>query len=138
MKTRNLSILASLLLGVTMFGGNSSQAAPLAGGITNALPQVATENVVEKVRHRRRGRRRFRRRGRSNRTRNLLLGLGAAAIVGGAIANSNRNNRNAPSYRARPEPWSDAWYDYCFRRYRSFNPETGYFKSYSGRYIFCR
>lgn len=44
----------------------------------------------------------------------------------------------APAYYARPAPWSPAWYDYCFARYRSFNPRTGTFTAYSGRQIFCR
>lgn len=38
----------------------------------------------------------------------------------------------------RPAPWSPAWYQYCSSRYRSFDPRTGYFRSYSGRYVFCQ
>ncbi len=38
----------------------------------------------------------------------------------------------------RPAPWSPAWYNYCSRKYRSFNPNTGYFLSYSGQYRFCQ
>ncbi len=36
------------------------------------------------------------------------------------------------------EPWSDEWYDYCEAKYRSFNPQTGEFLSYSGEYKMCR
>ena len=25
----------------------------------------------------------------------------------------------------RPTPWTQAWYDYCARRWPSFNPRTG-------------
>lgn len=39
---------------------------------------------------------------------------------------------------ARPAPWTGAWYDYCSARYRSFNPHTGYFVTYSGHRRFCR
>lgn len=38
----------------------------------------------------------------------------------------------------RPEPWTAAWYSYCSERYRSFNPRTGTFISYSGEAIFCQ
>ena len=40
--------------------------------------------------------------------------------------------------RTRPQPWTSAWYSYCSNRYRSFNPNTGYFLAYSGQYRFCR
>lgn len=35
-------------------------------------------------------------------------------------------------------PWSPEWYDYCSRRYRSFNPNTGYFVANGGNRVFCR
>ncbi|WP_248304474.1 BA14K family protein [Breoghania sp. L-A4] len=38
----------------------------------------------------------------------------------------------------RPRPWTPAWYDYCRAKYRSFNPRTGYYLAYSGRYRMCR
>ncbi len=38
----------------------------------------------------------------------------------------------------RPEPWTDAWYDYCASKYRSFNPETGRYRTYSGKYRLCQ
>lgn len=43
----------------------------------------------------------------------------------------------APVYGS-PEPWTDAWYDYCHAKYRSFNPNTGMFLAYSGEYTLCR
>lgn len=50
---------------------------------------------------------------------------------------ANSRQRAAP-VRGSFEPWSPAWYDYCRSRYRSFNPRTGYFTTYSGRQKFCR
>lgn len=44
----------------------------------------------------------------------------------------------APVVVYRPAPWSPGWYEYCSNRYRSFNPNTGYFLAYSGQYQFCR
>ena len=44
----------------------------------------------------------------------------------------------APRYRYRPAAWTPEWYAYCSRKYRSFNPDTGYFRTYSGNYKFCR
>lgn len=85
--------------------------------------------------------------------RGAAIGGGAGA-VGGAIHESHawqsaynhayRRCMNA-SYRApvraghrRPKPWTAEWYDYCAAKYRSFNPETGRYRTYSGKYRRCR
>ncbi len=74
----------------------------------------------------------------------------AGAVIGlatGAIVASQAQRRYAPPppayypapvYYAHPEPWSPAWYRYCSSKYRSFNPNTGYFTTYSGYQKFCR
>lgn len=36
------------------------------------------------------------------------------------------------------EPWSKAWYVYCSRKFKSFDPETGTFTGYDGVKKFCR
>ncbi|WP_208984881.1 BA14K family protein [Stappia sp. TSB10GB4] len=66
-----------------------------------------------------------------------VFGLAAGAILGQALV--------APQYVAPPRavrgayaPWTPQWYAYCTRKYRSFNPNTGYYLAYSGRYRFCR
>jgi hypothetical protein len=41
-------------------------------------------------------------------------------------------------YASRPEPWTAEWYAYCDGRYRSFDPNTGYFLGYDGEYHFCQ
>lgn len=46
--------------------------------------------------------------------------------------------RRYVAYRGRPAPYSRAWYDYCTRKYRSFNPATGTFQPYHGRRRLCR
>lgn len=46
--------------------------------------------------------------------------------------------RHARRAHARPKPWSLAWYGYCRNKYRSFNPQTGRYLAYSGRYRMCR
>lgn len=67
-------------------------------------------------------------------------GLGVGLVTGAAIG---------AAYAAPPavvvdtqtgwlEPWTSAWYESCSARYRSFNPNTGYYVAYSGRRIFCR
>jgi hypothetical protein len=79
---------------------------------------------------------------------------GGVGAVGGAANQSQRwqslyhysyndcmahaANPPAPVYMGSPEPWTEAWYDYCHAKYRSFNPRTGEFLSYSGEYKFCR
>lgn len=64
-----------------------------------------------------------------------IIGLGAGAIIGNSLS---RPQRVAPRAGGRYEPWTRDWYRYCSRKYRSFNPKTGYFVTYSGQYRFCR
>jgi BA14K-like protein len=71
-----------------------------------------------------------------------LVGFGIGALVGSALV--------APRYAGPPPPpvygpvaygppaWSPAWYNYCAQRYRSFNPQTGYFIGADGQPYFCR
>jgi len=79
----------------------------------------------------------------------IASGLAAGALIGSAL--SQPRYHAAPRYYApprvyypapvvtyRPAPWSPAWYRYCRSKYRSFNPNTGYFLAYSGKYRFCR
>lgn len=35
-------------------------------------------------------------------------------------------------------PWTPEWYQFCTGRYRSFNPQTGYYMGYDGNPHFCR
>lgn len=52
--------------------------------------------------------------------------------------------RPAPAYRREvvvqygPEPWTREWYSYCTTKYRSFDPQTGYYVTYSGTTQLCR
>ncbi|WP_244327915.1 BA14K family protein [Roseibium sp. RKSG952] len=78
-------------------------------------------------------------------------GFAAGAIVGSALAAPRYaapppryNYAPPPRYVApapvyyRPQPWTPAWYQYCSGKYRSFNPNTGYYLAYSGNYRFCQ
>ena len=65
-----------------------------------------------------------------------FIGLAAGAIIGSAMANPYPHG--GAYYYGPPAPWSPAWYSYCSSRYQSFNPNTGYFFGYDGRYHFCR
>jgi len=83
-----------------------------------------------------------------------IIGLGAAAI----IANSRHHSyyhygygyrpyyygpppyvayAPPPVYRYAPAPWSPAWYSYCSRKYRSFDPASGTFQPYRGPRRLC-
>jgi hypothetical protein len=83
-----------------------------------------------------------------------IIGLAGAAILFGALSNSNppvREYRVAPNpyppapargpnvitYESSLEPWSPGWYRWCDARYRSFNPQTGTFRGYDGLDHFC-
>ena len=81
----------------------------------------------------------------ASKTGNFLLGLAAGvattAIIASAIHHHKkrkwrRRYRRTQYYR--PRPWTPEWYDYCMSKYRSFDPETGYYRTYSGRLKFCR
>ncbi len=76
----------------------------------------------------------------ASKTGNFLLGLAAGVATTAVVASAIHANKKHRRYRRayRPRPWTPEWYDYCAARYRSFNPETGYYRTYSGRYRFCR
>jgi hypothetical protein len=42
-----------------------------------------------------------------------------------------------PSRYASYQPWTREWYNYCSRRYRTFNARTGTFRGNDGRNHFC-
>ncbi|MCP5081952.1 MAG: BA14K family protein [Alphaproteobacteria bacterium] len=58
--------------------------------------------------------------------------------MAGYTAEPARVYRERPTYDVAPEPWTDEWYDYCRAKFRSFNPNTGRYKTYSGQYRLCR
>lgn len=73
-----------------------------------------------------------------------IIGLGAAAIIGGVIANSHNNPRVIYQQPSAPhnagggyQPWSQSWMRYCSNKYRSFNASTGTYRGYDGRDHFC-
>ncbi len=70
-------------------------------------------------------------------------GFVAGAIIGSALTQPRYYEPAphyvpAPVYYGRPAPWTPEWYRYCASKYRSFDPSTGYFRTYSGRAKFCR
>jgi len=67
-----------------------------------------------------------------------LAGAATVAVLSSAARANRRHYRRRRVYYGHPRPWTAAWYDYCSARYRSFNPNTGYYRTYSGRYRFCR
>jgi hypothetical protein len=95
----------------------------------------------------------YRRRDRNDALVGGAIGLATGMIIGGAIASQPRyDDRRVyvePDYYPEPErrvyrrpvasyePWTQSWYDYCSRRYRSFNPDSGTFVGYDGREHFC-
>ncbi|HLC09061.1 MAG TPA: BA14K family protein [Methyloceanibacter sp.] len=72
-----------------------------------------------------------------------LIGFGVGAIVGSAL--TPRTVYVAPpppppvyyGVGYGPPAWTPAWYSYCAARHPSFNAQTGYFYTYSGRAAFC-
>ncbi|MGE3149957.1 MAG: BA14K family protein [Pseudorhodoplanes sp.] len=54
-----------------------------------------------------------------------IIGLAAGAIIAGATA-------------PQPAPGGQAWIDYCFSKYRSFDPASGTYLGYDGLRHYCR
>jgi len=82
--------------------------------------------------------------------RGAIIG-GGVGIVGGLARGSSEwqraydyayaecmDRRARPAAIRRPAPWSDAWYEYCTAKFRSFNPDTGKYRTYGGEYRMCR
>ncbi|QIG50816.1 BA14K family protein [Nordella sp. HKS 07] len=74
-----------------------------------------------------------------------LLGAGVTSdryrrAYDNAYANCMDNYQSGGSYQGASsyEPGSRAWVKACSRKYRSFNPDTGKYKSNSGQWRTCR
>lgn len=132
----------AVMLGTVMAGTTGATAAPVSAAPFTKAVSTGDTPKVELVRDRG-GRHGNRHRGSRHRRggSDVGLALGAIGLGLGLSALASRPSYGyyaEPSYNYRPAPWSPAWYDYCFDRYRSFNPRTGYFKGYDGEYHFCR
>jgi hypothetical protein len=55
-------------------------------------------------------------------------------VIGGAVASSNYYNNNYNDYGG---GWSNRHVRWCLNRYRSYNPRTNMWLSYSGQYRQC-
>lgn len=91
-----------------------------------------------------------------------VIGLAAGAILGSALSQPQYVDPPArvyapprPVYREpvyverryyrepvvveyAPRPWTREWYNYCSARYRSFDPGSGTYITYSGEERFCQ
>ena len=82
-----------------------------------------------------------------------LIGAGTGGVAGAAThAQRYQDAYNYAYYNcmnqasARPaaggggglQPWTQAWYQHCASKYKSFNPQTGYYTAYSGQKRFCQ
>lgn len=65
----------------------------------------------------------------------LAPAFGVIAAV--AIADLAAGDRYVDEAAAPYAPWTPEWYAWCARRYRSFDPNTGYYLGYDGEYHFC-
>lgn len=68
------------------------------------------------------------------------LGLAAGALLGATITQQQPAivQSGAPATATGIPPWTPAWYSYCSRKFKSFNPETGLYLGYDGKYHYCR
>ena len=91
--------------------------------------------------------------------RNAAVAIGILGLIAGAAIIGSMNNNQRPRiqhnlnqqpygtnrgrnprvvYSTQLQPWTQEWYNHCRTKYRSFNPETGNFFGYDGKYHFCK
>lgn len=46
-------------------------------------------------------------------------------------------SQSTATYQPLQQPWTRGWLQYCKKKYRSFNPQTGTFRGYDGQDHFC-
>lgn len=66
----------------------------------------------------------------------MLTAITALSIALGLTANAYKLYNNRPTHEVKP--FSGEWYKLCAERYRSFDPQTGLYTTYSGKKVFCR
>ena len=110
-----------------LIGGSLAAPAPASAQVARGASALAQshEGAVQTVQWRRHGHWRHHHRGHG--WGPALGGFAAGAIIGGAIA----------SQQAQAAQQQD-WIDYCSAKYRSFNPATGTYMTYSGEERPCR
>ncbi len=70
------------------------------------------------------------------------IGFGFGTIVGSALTQAHQPrtvvvHQQPVVVHGGLQPWTGPWYASCSQRYRSFNPNTGYWLHVSGQYRFC-
>jgi hypothetical protein len=77
------------------------------------------------------------------------IGGGTGAVAGAATHSQRYNdaynyayrqcmNSSRAQYHGRPAPGSPDWHAYCASKYRSYRPETGMYRTYSGQWRYCQ
>ncbi len=154
------AVILSAILAEAALTALPAASTPLATGISSLSGQGNSQEMVVDVQYRRpppgvvrNGRRPVvvHRHGRSRGDWNRAAGAAAAvgiagALIGGVLAAQEAEAEYAypppPPYPApaygRAPVGSEAWLDYCSRRYRSFDPYSGTFVGYDGRRYPCQ
>lgn len=131
-----LAVALSTAIAVTGIAPSFAEAAPL-----RSVPTASTvsDDMITEVRSRHR----------HYRDRHYYRGRGidpgaaaAAGVIGlaaGVIAGQALAAPRGPAYPAYGDAYVDPdWLDYCYARYRSFDPHTGTYMGYDGRRYRCR
>jgi hypothetical protein len=58
-------------------------------------------------------------------------------VLGGWIAQALRPGREGEDVEGDLRPWTDPWFEWCKRRYRTFDPQSGQYWGYDGKPHFC-
>lgn len=157
-KIRSAIIASALLAAAALTGTTGANALPVGNSASSVADRAINQALVHQVQRRRGGVRRGRairrggvRRGRSRRglsrgRRNTALGIAAGAAILGGIIGAARNAEEEKRRRAEERYYDDRAtqvrrggndVEYCMRRFRSYNPRTGMYKGFDGRFHPC-
>lgn len=67
-----------------------------------------------------------------------IIGFTAGAIIASQAGKRHHRPHRRYSSHVSYRPWTPGWFRACSRKYRSFNPQTGRYLSYSGKHRLCR
>lgn len=134
---KNAIMTAAAVIFTAGLAAPASAAAPMAP----KAAAISAENaaVIEVGRSCRRCDRRDRRSYRrySNRRHNSSSSFSLSLNFGSPGYYAPRYRAPRVVYYAAPAAWTPSWYTYCKTKYRSFNPHTGRYMTYSGNWQVC-
>ena len=132
---KNMILSAAAVVLTAGLAGPASAAGPIAPKAATVASENASVIEVGRRHCRRcdRGGRHHYRRSRGGSNFSLSFSFGSPGYY-----HAPRYYHAPKVYYHAPVAWTPAWYTYCKTKYRSFDPHTGRFITYSGEWRLCR